>query len=230
MTTLADDGLRVRSEPRVSDDSYMYEPLLPVGTDLYVLDGPVSASGYDWYDVVTLTSRTLPRGWVASAGRDGEPWIAAGAFDCPPVPSDFASLSALSPGVGLVCFSRLPITVRARLFDDNADPGPFGGWLVTGWEGTGLLLVDTGETRPPADPREWFGLALDPPGEHPDVLPVGEYLGDTAWSQPEVVEVTGLFDHPSAESCTSAGEEPPPAPIQQCRLAFVVTRVRVLGP
>ena len=45
------DGLRVRSKPRVSDDSYKYEPLLPVGTALYVLDGPISASGYTWYEV-----------------------------------------------------------------------------------------------------------------------------------------------------------------------------------
>ena len=38
------DRIRVRSEPRVSDDSIMYEPVLPLGTELTVLDGPVSAS------------------------------------------------------------------------------------------------------------------------------------------------------------------------------------------
>ena len=58
VNTLADSGLRVRSEPRVSDDSHMEEPLLPLGTQLYVLDGPVSASGYAWYEVVPLTSST----------------------------------------------------------------------------------------------------------------------------------------------------------------------------
>ena len=83
------DGLRVRSKPRVSDDSHKYEPLLPVGTPLYVLDGPVSASGYAWYEVAPLGSRSLPQGWVAAAGRSSEPWLAGGDFSCPPVPTDF---------------------------------------------------------------------------------------------------------------------------------------------
>ena len=43
VTSLASDGLRVRSMPRISDDSFKFEPLLPLGTELYILDGPVSA-------------------------------------------------------------------------------------------------------------------------------------------------------------------------------------------
>lgn len=73
------DNLRVRSEPRVSADSIRYEPLLPLGTELQVIDGPVSASGYVWYKVVpvSVTLRDGPGdGWVAMAGRDGEAWIA----------------------------------------------------------------------------------------------------------------------------------------------------------
>ena len=125
------DGVRVRSQPRVSDDSFKEEPLLPLGTELYVLDGPVSASGYDWYEVAQLTSRTLPSGWVASAGRDGEPWIAAGAFDCPPVPTDFRSLAALPAGVGLACFPQVPITVQARLISCKCDID--GAWYTPSW-------------------------------------------------------------------------------------------------
>lgn len=48
VSTLADDGLRVRSHPSVSDDSDKLEPLLPLGTKLLVLDGPLPASGYAW--------------------------------------------------------------------------------------------------------------------------------------------------------------------------------------
>jgi serpin B len=73
------DRLRVRSEPRVSDDSIRYEPVLPLGTELTVLDGPVSASGYVWYRVAPVSFVGLEGpgyGWVASAGKDGEPWIA----------------------------------------------------------------------------------------------------------------------------------------------------------
>ena len=73
------DRLRVRSEPRVSDDSIMYEPVLPLGTELTVIGGPVSASGYTWYKVAPVAfalDNGVTEGWVAMAGKDGEPWIA----------------------------------------------------------------------------------------------------------------------------------------------------------
>ena len=73
------DNLRVRSEPRVADDSIKYTPLLPIYTELRVLDGPVKGSGYTWYQVepVGFSLYDGPgQGWVAMAGKDGEPWIA----------------------------------------------------------------------------------------------------------------------------------------------------------
>jgi len=78
VVTVTDD-LVVRSQPWVGDDSAMYRPWLPRGTELRVLDGPAEGSGYTWYKVVTVASGKLdgPRlGWVAMAGKDGEPWIA----------------------------------------------------------------------------------------------------------------------------------------------------------
>jgi len=81
------DNLVVRSEPRVSDDSIMAKPWLPTGTELRVFDGPVSASGYVWYMVMPVSFagfdgpglawwQRIGHGWVAMAGKDGEPWIA----------------------------------------------------------------------------------------------------------------------------------------------------------
>jgi serpin B len=73
------DRLRVRSEPRVSDDSIKYEPLLPLGTELRVVGGPVSDSGYVWYQIEPVSfslSHGVVRGWVAMGDHDGEPWIA----------------------------------------------------------------------------------------------------------------------------------------------------------
>ena len=221
VTTLADDGLRVRSLPRVSDDSRKLEPLLPVGSKLYVLGGPVSASGYAWYEVVPLTSRKLPSGWVASADRNGEPWIAAGDFTCPPQPTDLRSLAALPPGVGLACFPRVPITVEARLISCNCDID--GSWYTPHWfflgSGGPALLVEPGVTAVPSDVADWFVLNLDPAGEHPDVLPIGQ-----------IVEVTGIFDHPAASSCTRTEMDGEPAPSQGCRLAFAVTHLLLFGP
>jgi serine protease inhibitor len=74
------DRLRVRSQPRVSDDSTRYEPLLPTGTELLVIEGPVRGSGYEWYRVapVSLTlSGGATEGWVAAGDHDGTPWVAA---------------------------------------------------------------------------------------------------------------------------------------------------------
>jgi hypothetical protein len=221
VTTLADDGLRVRSQPRVSDDSLMLEPLLPLGSQLFVLRGPVPASGYDWYEVVPLASRDLPSGWVARAARDGEPWIAVDAFDCPAVPTNFRSLAALPPGVGLACFPRVPITVEARLIWCNCNID--GSWYTPHWfflgSGSPNLLVEPDQTDVPSDSAGWFALNLDPTGEHPDVLPVGQ-----------VVEVTGIFDHPAASSCTRTEMDGEPVSSPGCRLEFAVTQLLLFGP
>ena len=210
------DELRVRSKPSVSDDSFKYEPLLPQGTQLYVLAGPISASGYTWYEVIPLASRTLPQGWVAVASRSGDQWLGAGDFACPPMPTDLHSLAALPPGAGLACFPRTPITVHARLIECNCDmDGP---WYTPGWfflgSGSPKLLVEPTTTRPPADSGKWFILKLDPAGQHPDVLPVGK-----------VVDVTGMFDHPAAVGCTVTEMDGKPVPTQDCRLAFAVTKL-----
>ena len=72
--------LRARSQPRVSDDSIKYEPLLPLGTQLQVIGGPVEASGYTWYQVEPLDfslAEGVTRVWVAAADHDGTPWIGA---------------------------------------------------------------------------------------------------------------------------------------------------------
>ena len=53
-----------------------------------------------------------------------------------------------------------------------------------------------------------------------------------------IVEVTGMFDHPEAQTCRSrvnyeepGGQKPSPDwVVLQCRLEFVVTSVREVGP
>jgi hypothetical protein len=199
----------------------MYEPLLPVATPLYVLDGPVSASGYTWYEVALLDSVSTPQGWVAAASRSGEPWLAEGDFSCPPVPTDFRSLAALAPAVGLACFPRIPITVMARLISCNCDVD--GAWLSPAWFSLGTggseMLVEPQKNRPPDNVGEWFWLSLDPAGQHAKVLPLGE-----------VAEVTGIFDHPAAASCTYTEMDGEPLPSERCRLAFAVTRLVTVGP
>jgi len=73
------DRIRVRSQPRVSDDSIKYEPVLPLGTGLTIVGGPVEASGYTWYEVEPVAfalNDGVRRGWVAIGDHDGTPWVA----------------------------------------------------------------------------------------------------------------------------------------------------------
>jgi hypothetical protein len=81
------DGVRVRSKPGVSADSVKYDPVLVIGTDLRILEGPVAGSGYWWYRIHLeggLTLRNgITTGWVAAADDSGEPWIGEpGLTDC----------------------------------------------------------------------------------------------------------------------------------------------------
>ena len=79
MAITVSDRLRVRSLPEVSDTSIKYEPLLPLGTELLVVRGPVHGSGYRWYEVKPISlalNDRVEQGWVAMADKNGEPWIA----------------------------------------------------------------------------------------------------------------------------------------------------------
>ena len=218
-------GLRIRSQPRVSDDSIKHEPLLPLGTDLFVLEGPVSASGYTWYRVVPLSfsQLELSRGWIAAASRDGEPWIAPAGIECPPVPSHVSELRDVPRDLRLACFSGQPITVQARVIECNCDvDGGYYDPAWFGWGGQPLLLVEPSETAAPDDTESWLVLMLDPAGRHPDPLPVGQ-----------IVNVTGMFDHPDARGCLFQNlpiESGPPEPTDACRYMFATTSLVAVGP
>jgi len=180
--------------------------------------------------VVPLSREYLPQGWVAGASRAGEPWIEDGDFICPPTPTDVRSLTAVPQGVGLACFPKKPITLRARLFECNCDID--GGYFDPDWftfSSRSPLLVGPEATSPPADVDDWFPVYLDPTGQYPAALPIGTYTGEgTLWSQPEIAVVTGIFDHPAAASCTLTAMDGDPTPTNLCRLKFAVTDLAVI--
>ena len=75
--------LRVRTAPTVDDSkSAKLEPLLGRGAQLRIVGGPVTADGYDWYQVEAIG--WPHKGWVASADHDGSPWIQLPAASRPP--------------------------------------------------------------------------------------------------------------------------------------------------
>jgi hypothetical protein len=149
------DRIRVRSEPRVGDDSIMYEPVLPLGTELTVLDGPVSASGYTWYKVAPVSFVGLEGpgyGWVAVAGRDGEPWIVGPTANATPVPPSRTASppSSAAPGTatGAFTWQRVPAATAIvgggsrglKLQDLATVPG---GFLAVGGDVRGGVVLSS---------------------------------------------------------------------------------------
>lgn len=125
------DHLRVRSQPRVGDDSTMYEPVLPLATTVHALDGPVAGSGYWWYQVELTEGQTLyggiRGGWIAAADHDGSRWIdwLLDVDPGPPLPSPLTGwptvrrgdirLKGDSVGLGDRGSLEIPVEIRGLL-------------------------------------------------------------------------------------------------------------------
>lgn len=222
------NDLRVRSKPEVSDASIKLEPLLDAPRLLFVMDGPVEASGYTWYEVAPIgdaaTAVELPIGWVAAADKDGAPWIQRVTPDCPPRPTSVKALWGVDAVLALACFGETPISVPARLAQPEATCGIDLGWTIEpGWLGStcpqpqfliesptavGLSInsiidpkLDVSRWKPGVEPKDWIA-----------------------------VRITGRFDHPAATSCrgVSNGERVPYTPdrvVLACRATFVITKI-----
>ena len=121
VVTPAGDGLRVRSRPEVSADSKKLTPLLAAGSRMLVVNGPVSADGYDWYEVRADNDLF---GWVA-AGKDGEDWIVPAPANCAD-DLDESALWTVDPIDFFVCYGDTAVSVRARN-GVQVDPGTEGG-------------------------------------------------------------------------------------------------------
>ena len=100
--------LRVRTAPTVDDSkSAKLEPLLGRGTQLRIIDGPVRADDYDWYQVEPVG--WPHRGWVASGDHDGSPWIQAQGVDTGAAklsPAEAALIDGLRPDAAIDCRPR----------------------------------------------------------------------------------------------------------------------------
>lgn len=100
--------LRVRTAPTVDDSkSAKLEPLLGRGTQLRILDGPVHADGYDWYQVEAIG--WPHRGWIAAADHDGSPWVQLPAASRPPAQlsvEEARLIAGLRPDAAIDCRPR----------------------------------------------------------------------------------------------------------------------------
>ena len=231
------NDLRLRSKPGVSSDSKKLEPLLQKDELLVVVDGPVQASGYDWYQVQPVVSvdndiESAPFGWVAAADKDGEPWITPTTVSCPAAPEDAYGLTNLTDGVymfyGVTCLSGQELTITARLAASETGCGTEPQWTVEptwfdGCRNEYFFLA-------PLEITEALYFPIFAPGVDTSIAG-GPEDEQSDWP---VVEATGMFDHSAAKTCSNhTGYDPPglpePDPAQTilfCRAKFVVTSMR----
>ena len=226
LARVAVDRLRVRSAPGTGADSEWLEPLLDTGTMLFLIAGPVADSGYDWYRIAPTSfgnggdqnefryhGDPGPIGWVASADRDGTPWIVGTRVECPdPAGSDtdLAAIERLGPLVALSCYRETSIQIRARLgsrgFVDDFGPGmePDPMYPDTYWASP-VSVEDSAS----------FGSVLDR-----QRFPKGVNDHDSVWN------VIGHFDDELATTCGTyrkLDDQAVAADILTCRTTFVVT-------
>ena len=210
--------LVVRTKPGTRADSEILLPTLDAPQLLYVLDGPVAASGYKWYLTVPLFPDYLPHGedppsgWVAAGGKDGEPWVAPSSVPCPA--PDLYAIMMLSTLARLACFGSRELTLE----------GTTGGCFVSV-----PASVDPG----------WLnsvGCSIAPDGYDPQAVPspgalVLRFADGGGVDADQRVTVTGHFDDPAASTCRSTPgfESDAPAPafmVLGCRTQFVVTDIQ----
>jgi hypothetical protein len=226
----------MRSAPGGGEDSFVFPGALNAPTLLFVIEGPVRASEYDWYLVFPFVFESSERpeqwrlGWVAAGSRDGEAWIGPAALSCPP--SDFEGLAGLTSMAGLACFGDSPLTIEGS-FEGCGGTTP--GIVTPGWLGSASCSIrplGTGPDAPFTGPRVYFNVPDDQP-----LATLGSPPG-------AAIRIVGHFDDPAAQACQAGplpGPEPTPmAPavailaaqevVLGCRAHLVVTEAAPLGP
>jgi hypothetical protein len=222
-------NLRIRSQPRIADDSIKFEPFLTIGDLLFVVDGPVTATNHDWYQVAAWRpsdpAARWPIGWVATADINGTPWLGPALTGCPNVPT-VDELAGMNPYAALACYGNRTIAFRALVVGgEPVDPCPAGApvpclggpvWLA----GTGGRTAAVDRAGPGGSPAPAvLALARDPAG------PVTE----ADLSPGRMARIEGAFDPPGAASCNIEGA---PASVStltvtdavlRCRSTFVVS-------
>jgi hypothetical protein len=217
---VATDGLRVRSLPTVDESSERFEPLLGPGVPFYVVDGPVFADGYAWYQIDPYGGDpSLPFGWVAAGSREGEPWIEQYLDGCETVYPSVEMLGTRPAQESLYCYGVV-------LPDD--------------YELTGNLYCDLGDIEGLTSGPEWIEFDRYCELRAPD-WNIHDGISIRVWGKAATnlleegnpvdgqYRVVGHFDDPASSTCRAGGVEgdvrDPAEVVLFCRMQFVVTEV-----
>jgi hypothetical protein len=204
--------LVVRSHPTVDAPSTILDGRLTAPDRAFIVDGPVLADGYEWYQVAPLdrTDGTRgPFGWIARAARDGEAWVVPAVVECAAM-DDLAGIIALKPLERLACFPGPGLELTAPAVTCGAGGGPwtFDPPWISMVGGCGLAMDSSGER---------VLLFRVPPGEE----------GPTAGP----ATVTGHFNDSAAAGCTVTTADPVAYPAPAPEEAILLCRTEfVLGP
>ena len=227
MVTLGGDNLRVRSAPEVSDASKRLKPVLPAGTRILVVGGPVEATGYSWWEVQTDSELVDLFGWVAAASKNGTAWITPTAPRCYGAP-DADAVTGLSRIDFLACHDNTEVRIQAdaaALWEVREVKGDCG-WVRKrdgcDVDAAWLLLAST-KIRVRTGDGEQRDLVVAMP---PDLAAALARL-----PRHQSLTLTVSLDSPEAQTCrvrdaaTGAILVPRDQAVTRCRLQFVVQEV-----
>lgn len=195
------------------------------GSHSFVVDGPVPADGFDWFQ---LTGMGIPPqsgcvgpietdpytcpiwfGWAAGGSGPDDPWLEAVQIECPaPGPLDERWVQVqMEPMSLLACFGSPSVTVIGWLPEILGDG--LGG-ACPQYATESAFLCDLGYTKLTiSEEEDWTGrglsVAVPPDGADEFEGLRGQWL-----------EVTGHFDDPAAQGCPEGHDR------QRCRARFVV--------
>ncbi len=195
---------------------------LSVGARLFVVWGPQTVGGTDWYLVQwpPMRSYVPALGWLPSK-VNGRPQAQTVAPDCPSAPTQ-TQLVAMAWGERLLCYGNNELTLSPVIVGRDDHP-------QLHIDGTPAWLADDSSLRlydqdGPLGVGGSIPVYLDPASSLS--LPIGERL-----------QVIGHFDDPAAAGChrsftgTEASNlvaEPPEVQVLRCRENFVISAFRIL--
>lgn len=226
VVTLEGDNLRVRTTPGTGDPKTRLKPVLPAGTRMLIVDGPVPVDDLDWYEIRTDGELIDLFGWVA-AGDNGEAWIAPAAPRCWG-DLDAATVVGLDRIDFLACYGQTKVKVQARasgLWDVRQHEGECG-WLPA----RGACEVDNAWLLLPAarvtlisEGRAEYEVALAMP---PDLSEALAKLPRQA-----TLLLTVSMDAPESTGCrardAASGQAlvPDERAVLECRIQFVIQEI-----
>jgi hypothetical protein len=223
VVTRAGDDLRVRTVPSTADDRTRLWPLLPAGTRMYIIGGPVHADTYTWYLVQVLDKPAPLFGWVAT-GKDGKAWIKPDRPRCPDA-LDVQGFAAMAPLDFLACYGSAEVMLEATL-------------LGTRDAGAGECPLGDPDRACETEPAWMFQprilayrTANGFEGEIEVAVPPALEAGVSALSEGAPMSLTVAMDHPDARACrvfdpdTRKDAAPQDQAITRCRATFVVENV-----